>query len=201
MISHTSATNIVLNCPRLISKPLWHQLALQLTLVTTVGLLSAWFLVGDVRRTAIDDEARTVQTRLDIQSIQQKLDAMPLLSMLLTQLAEKTAHVAPFQPDRLAQLIVAPLSQANASLLSWKPVLPHAGEPPQEQWRLAFSADYASVLLVLRELTELPYVLRIAQLTVKSDSVQTALPLETRRLQVALSLIRPGAGHEPHYAQ
>ncbi|MEL4889177.1 hypothetical protein N6P31_19345 [Pectobacterium betavasculorum] len=191
MINHAIVIDVVLNWPRLINKPLWQQLVIQLTFVAAAGLLSGWFLVGEVWKTAIGIEVQTVQARLDIQEVQQKLDAMPPLSVLRTQLAERTAQAAPFQPDGLAQLIVEPLSQAGASLLSWQPALPHAGEPPQERWQLAFSADYTSVLQVLRELTALPYVLRIAQLTVKPDIVQTEPSLGMPRLQVELSLIRP----------
>ncbi|MEQ9889068.1 hypothetical protein [Pectobacterium zantedeschiae] len=191
MINQAIVIDVVLNWPRLINKPLWQQFVLQSAFIAAAGLLSGGFLIGEVRRTAISIEAQTVQTRLDIQEVQQKLDAMPLLSVLRTELAAKTVQAAPFQPDRLAQLIVEPLSQAGASLLSWQPAQRHATEPPQERWQLAFSADYASVLQVLRELTELPYVLRIAQLTVKPDTAQTEPSLERPRLQVELSLIRP----------
>ncbi|WP_113626984.1 hypothetical protein [Pectobacterium peruviense] len=191
MSNQTVVTDIVLNWPRLINKPLWQQLFLQWAFVAAAGLLSGWFLIGEVRRAVIGIEAQTVQVRLDIQEVQQKLDAMPPLSVLRTQLAEKTAQAVPFQPDRLAQLIVEPLSQAGASLLSWQPTLRDASEPHQDRWQLAFSADYTGVLQVLRELTGLPYVLRIAQLTVKPDTAQTEPSLGMPRLQVELSLIRP----------
>ncbi|POW28689.1 hypothetical protein PB72LOC_02284 [Pectobacterium atrosepticum] len=191
MINQAIVIDVMLNWPRLINKPLWQQLALQLALVATAGLLSGWLLIGEVRRVAIGIEAQTVQARLDIQEVQQQLDAMPQLSLLREQLAEKTAQAVPFQPDRLAQLIVEPLSQAGASLLSLQPAQHNAGEPHQDRWQLAFSADYTGVLQVLRELTGLPYVLRIAQLTVKPDATQTEPSSEIPRLQVELLLIRP----------
>ncbi|BES83181.1 hypothetical protein PEC302107_01130 [Pectobacterium araliae] len=191
MINQTMLIDVVMNQPGLVNKPLWQQLALQLAFVAAAGLLSGWFLIGEVRQTVIGIEEQTVQARLDRQDVQQKLDAMPLLSVLREQLAEKTAQDDPFQPDRLAQLIVEPLSQAGASLLSWQPAPPHAGGSHQERWQLAFSANYTGVLQVLRELAALPYVLRITQLTVKPDAVPTAASSELPRLQVELSLIRP----------
>ncbi|MCY9849522.1 hypothetical protein [Pectobacterium jejuense] len=193
MINQAIVTAVVLNRPGLVNKPLWQQLALQLAFVAAAGLLAGWFLIGEVRQVVIGIEAQTVQARLDVGELQQKLDAMPLLSVLSTQLAEKTAQDDPFQPDRLAQLIVEPLSLAGASLLSWQPVPPHAGAPHQERWQLAFSANYTGVLQVLRALTALPYVLRITQLTVKPDGAPTAQSTEIPRLQVELSLIRPEA--------
>ncbi|WP_233970912.1 hypothetical protein [Pectobacterium versatile] len=191
MINQSILTDVVLNQPGLVNKPLWQQLALQLAFVAAAGLLSGWFLIGEVRRAVIGIEKQTVQARLDRQDVQQKLDAMPLLSVLREQLAEKTAQNDPFQPDRLAQLIVEPLSQAGASLLSWQPAQPHAGASHQERWQLAFSADYMGVLQVLRALAGLPYVLRITQLTVKPEAVPTESSPEIPRLQVELSLIRP----------
>ncbi|MCL6327391.1 hypothetical protein [Pectobacterium polaris] len=193
MINQAIMAHVVLNRPGLVNKPLWQQLALQLAFVAAAGLLAGWFLIGEVRQAVIGIEAQTVQVRLDVGELQQKLDAMPLLSMLRTQLAEKTAQDEPFQPDRLAQLIAEPLSLAGASLLSWQPAPPHAGAPHQERWQLAFSANYTGVLQVLRELAALPYVLRITQLTIKSDAAPTALSSEIPRLQVELSLIRPEA--------
>ncbi|MDE8743876.1 hypothetical protein [Pectobacterium polaris] len=193
MINQAIVTHVVLNRPGLVNKPLWQQLALQLAFVAAAGLLAGWFLIGEVRQAVIGIEEQTVQVRLDVGELQQKLDAMPLLSMLRTQLAEKTAQDDPFQPDRLAQLIVEPLSQAGASLLSWQPAPTHAGAPHQERWQLAFSANYTGVLQVLRALTALPYVLRITQLTVKPDGAPTAQSTEIPRLQVELSLIRPEA--------
>lgn len=191
MINPSVLTDVVLNRPGLVNKPLWQQLALQLAFVAAAGLLSGWLLIGDVRRVVIGIEKQTVQARLDVGELQQKLDAMPLLSVLSTQLAEKTAQDDPFQPDRLAQLIVEPLSQAGASLLSWQPAPPHAEASHQERWQLAFSANYTGVLQVLRELAALPHVLRITQLTVKPDAVPTESSSEIPRLQVELSLIRP----------
>ncbi|MEI7235503.1 hypothetical protein WCT82_17500 [Pectobacterium carotovorum] len=191
MINPSVLTDAVLNRPGLVDKPLWQQLALQLAFVAAAGLLSGWLLIGDVRRAVIGIEKQTVQACLDRQDVQQKLDTMPLLSVLREQLAEKTAQNDPFQPDRLAQLIVEPLSQAGASLLSWQPTPPHAGASHQERWQLAFSANYTGVLQVLRALAGLPYVLRITQLTVKPDAVPTELSSEIPRLQVELSLIRP----------
>ncbi|URG52441.1 hypothetical protein IG605_017635 [Pectobacterium quasiaquaticum] len=191
MINPSVLTDVVLNQPGLVNKPLWQQLALQLAFVATAGLLSGWFLIGEVRRAVIGIEKQIIQARLDRQDVQQKLDAMPLLSVLREQLAEKTVQNDPFQPDRLALLIVEPLSQAGASLLSWQPALPHAGVPHQERWQLVFSANYTGVLQVLRELAALPYVLRITQLTIKPDAVPTESPSEIPRLQVELSLVRP----------
>ncbi|KHS64665.1 hypothetical protein RC77_19445 [Pectobacterium brasiliense] len=191
MINQAIVTAVVLNQPGLVNKPLWQQLALQLAFVAAAGLLAGWFLIGEVRQAVIGIEEQTVQARLDVGELQQKLDAMPLLSILRTQLAEKTAQDDPFQPDRLAQLIVEPLSLAGASLLSWQPALPHAGAPHQERWQLAFSANYTGVLQVLRALTALPYVLRITQLTVKPDGAPAEQSTEIPRLQVELSLIRP----------
>ncbi|MCA6943053.1 hypothetical protein LF927_17880 [Pectobacterium polaris] len=193
MINQAIVAHVVLNRPGLVNKPLWQQLALQLAFVAAAGLLAGWFLIGEVRLVVIGIEEQTVQVRLDVGELQQKLDAMPLLSMLRTQLAEKTAQDEPFQPDRLAQLIAEPLSLAGASLLSWQPAPPHAGAPHQERWQLAFSANYTGVLQVLRELAALPYVLRITQLTIKPDAAPTALSSEIPRLQVELSLIRPEA--------
>ncbi|MFW5404625.1 hypothetical protein [Pectobacterium carotovorum] len=191
MINQAIVTVVVLNRPELVNKPLWQQLALQLAFVAAAGLLAGWFLIGEVRQALIGIEEQTVQARLDVGELQQKLDAMPLLSMLRTQLAEKTAQDDPFQPDRLAQLIVEPLSLAGASLLSWQPAPPHAGALHQERWQLAFSANYTGVLQVLRALTALPYVLRITQLTVKPDGAPAEQSTEIPRLQVELSLIRP----------
>ncbi|MBN3134985.1 MULTISPECIES: hypothetical protein [Pectobacterium] len=191
MINQKIMLNAVLNRPGLINKPLWQQLALQWAFVAAVGLLSGWFFIGDVRITVIGTEAQIVQVRLNIQETQQKLDAMPLLSVLHTQLAGKTTRSAPFQPDVLAQLLVEPLSQAGASLLSWQPASRGVEAPHQERWQLVFSADYTGVLQVLRELTALPYVLRIAQLTVKPDAGLTNLSSEAPRLRVELSLIEP----------
>ncbi|MEQ6969934.1 hypothetical protein [Pectobacterium polaris] len=193
MINQAIVAHVVLNRPGLVNKPLWQQLALQLAFVAAAGLLAGWFLIGEVRLAAIGIEGQTVQVRLDVDELQQKLDAMPLLSVLRTQLAEKTAQDDPFQPDKLAQLIAEPLSLAGASLLSWQPAPPHAGAPHQERWQLAFSANYTGVLQVLHELTALPYVLRITQLTIKPDAAPTALSSEIPRLQVELSLIRPEA--------
>ncbi|MCG5050355.1 hypothetical protein L2164_16825 [Pectobacterium brasiliense] len=190
MINQAIVTAVVLNRPELVNKPLWQQLALQLAFVAAAGLLAGWFLIGEVRQAVIGIEEQTVQARLDVGELQQKLDAMPLLSILRTQLAEKTAQDDPFQPDRLAQLIVEPLSLAGASLLSWQPTPPDAGAPHQERWQLAFSANYTGVLQVLRALTALPYVLRITQLTVKPDG-DPAAASEKPRLLVELTLIRP----------
>ncbi|MCL6379180.1 hypothetical protein EXT57_17690 [Pectobacterium brasiliense] len=190
MINQAIVTAVVLNRPELVNKPLWQQLALQLAFVAAAGLLAGWFLIGEVRQAVIGIEEQTVQARLDVGELQQKLDAMPLLSILRTQLAEKTAQDDPFQPDRLAQLIVEPLSLAGASLLSWQPTPPDAGAPHQERWQLAFSANYTGVLQVLRALTALPYVLRITQLTVKPDGAPAAAS-EKPRLLVELTLIRP----------
>ncbi|KHN53827.1 hypothetical protein [Pectobacterium fontis] len=192
MINQTAMINVVLNRPRLINQPLWQQLALQLAFVVAVGLLSDWLLISDVRRSVTGIEEQTVQARLGIQESQQKLDAMPLLSVLRTQLAEKTALHPPFQPDRLAQLIVEPLSRASASLLSLQPTARNLASPHQERWQLTFSADYPGVLQVLRELTTLPYVLRLAQLSVKPDTAPAEPPSRTR-LQVELVLIEPEA--------
>ncbi|MDC9821460.1 hypothetical protein ABRQ07_17785 [Pectobacterium polonicum] len=191
MINQKIMLNAVLNRPGLINKPLWQQLALQWAFVAVVGLLSGWFFIGDVRRTILGAEAQIVQVWLDIQETQQKLDTMPLLSVLHTQLAGKTTRSAPFQPDVLAQLLVEPLSQAGASLLSWQPASRGVEAPHQERWQLVFSADYTGVLQVLRKLTALPYVLRIAQLTVKPDAASTKLSSEAPRLRVELSLIEP----------
>ncbi|WP_174867101.1 hypothetical protein [Pectobacterium polaris] len=193
MINQAIVAHVVLNRPGLVNKPLWQQLALQLAFVAAAGLLAGWFLIGEVRQAVIGIEAQTVQVRLDVGELQQKLDAMSLLSVLRTQLAEKTAQDDPFQPDKLAQLIAEPLSLAGASLLSWQPAPPHAETPHQERWQLAFSANYTGVLQVLRELAALPYVLRITQLTIKPDAAPTALSSEIPRLQVELSLIRPEA--------
>ncbi|ASY81122.1 hypothetical protein BJK05_14450 [Pectobacterium polaris] len=193
MINQAIVAHVVLNRPGLVNKPLWQQLALQLAFVAAAGLLAGWFLIGEVRQVVIGIEAQTVQARLDVGELQQKLDAMPLLSVLRTQLAEKTAQDDPFQPDRLAQLIAEPLSLAGASLQSWQPAPPHTGAPHQERWQLAFSANYTGVLQVLRELAALPYVLRITQLIIKPDAAPTALSSEIPRLQVELSLIRPEA--------
>ncbi|MFW5408029.1 hypothetical protein B7L51_005275 [Pectobacterium brasiliense] len=190
MINQAIVTAVVLNRPELVNKPLWQQLALQLAFVAAAGLLAGWFLIGEVRQAVISIEEQTVQARLDVGELQQKLDAMPLLSILRTQLAEKTAQDDPFQPDRLAQLIVEPLSLAGASLLSWLPTPPDAGAPHQERWQLVFSANYTGVLQVLRALTALPYVLRITQLTVKPDGAPAAAS-EKPRLLVELTLSRP----------
>ncbi|GKW42002.1 hypothetical protein LOZ86_02895 [Pectobacterium parvum] len=193
MINQAIVTHVVLNRPGLVNKPLWQQLALQLAFVAAAGLLAGWFLIGEVRLVVIGIEEQTVQVRLDVGELQQKLDAMPLLSVLRMQLAAKTAQDEPFQPERLAQLIAEPLSLAGASLLSWQPAPPHAGAPHQERWQLAFSANYTGVLQVLHELAALPYVLRITQLAIKPDAAPTALSSEIPRLQVELSLIRPEA--------
>ncbi|KHN89300.1 hypothetical protein BSK71_14040 [Pectobacterium actinidiae] len=191
MINKTILIDVVMNQPGLANKPLWQQIALQLVFVAAAGLLSGWFLIGEVRQTVIGIEEQTVQARLDRQGVQQKLDAMPLLSVLREQLAGKTTQDERFQPDKLLQLIVEPLSQAGASLLSWQPAPPQVGGSHQERWQLAFSADYTGVLQVLRALTALPYVLRITQLTVKPDAVPTEPSSEIPRLQVELLLIRP----------
>ncbi|AOR62719.1 hypothetical protein [Pectobacterium wasabiae] len=191
MINQKIMLDIVSNRPGLITKPLWQQVVLQLAFVATVGLLSDWFFIDDVRQAVIGIEEQTVQARLGIQAVQQKLDAMPLLSVLRAQLAGKITQRNSFQSDRLAQLLVKPLSQAGASLLSWQPASRYAETPHQERWQLTFSADYTGVLQVLRELTTLPYVLRIAQLTIKPDAVPTALSSEAPRLQVELSLVGP----------
>ncbi|MCA6952140.1 hypothetical protein [Pectobacterium polaris] len=193
MINQVIVTHVVLNRPGLVNRPIWQQLALQLAFVAAAGLLAGWYLIGEIRKAVIGIEEQTVQARLDVGELQQKLDAMPLLSVLRTQLAEKTAQDDPFQPDRLAQLIAEPLSLAGASLLSWQPAPPHVGAPHQERWQLAFSANYTGVLQVLHELTALPYVLRITQLTIKPDAAPTAQSSEIPRLQVELSLIRPEA--------
>ncbi|QHQ24225.1 hypothetical protein [Pectobacterium parvum] len=193
MINQAIVTHVVLNRPGLVNKPLWQQLALQLAFVAAAGLLAGWFLIGEVRLVVIGIEEQTVQVRLDVGELQQKLDAMPLLSVLRMQLAAKTAQDEPFQHERLAQLIAEPLSLAGASLLSWQPAPPHAGAPHQERWQLAFSANYTGVLQVLHELAALPYVLRITQLAIKPDAAPTALSSEIPRLQVELSLIRPEA--------
>ncbi|WP_409158758.1 hypothetical protein [Pectobacterium sp. B2J-2] len=191
MINQTLMVDVVLSWPGLVNKPLWQQIALQLAFVAAAGLLAGWLFIGEVRQVVLDIEEQTAQTRFAVWELQQKLGVMPLLSELREQLAEKTAQDEPFQPDRLAQLIVEPLSQAGASLLSWQPVPRHAGEPHQERWQFAFSADYTGVLQVLRELAALPYVLRIAQLSIKPDAVLTASSPETPQLQVALMLIGP----------
>ncbi|AFI92279.1 putative membrane protein [Pectobacterium parmentieri] len=191
MINQKIMLDAVLNRLGLITKSLWRQVVLQLAFVAPVGLLSGWLFIDSVRQAVIDIEEQTVQARLGIHAVQQKLDAMPLLSVLRAQLAGKITQSTSFQSDRLAQLLVKPLSQAGASLLSWQPVSRSAETPHQERWQLTFSADYAGVLQVLRELTALPYVLRIAQLTVKPDTAPTALPSEAPRLQVELSLIGP----------
>ncbi|WP_323636476.1 hypothetical protein [Pectobacterium polaris] len=193
MINQAIVAHVVLNRPGLVNRPIWQQLALQLAFVAAAGLLAGWFLIGEVRLAVIGIEEQTVQARLDVRELQQKLDAMPLLSVLRTQLAEKTVQDYPFQPDRLAQLIAEPLSLAGASLLSWQPAPPHPGAPHQERWQLAFSANYTGVLQVLYELTALPYVLRITQLTIKPDAAPTEQSSEIPRLQVELSLIRPEA--------
>ncbi len=92
MINPSVLTDAVLNRPGLVNKPLWQQLALQLAFVAAAGLLSGWLLIGDVRRAVIGIEKQTVQACLDRQDVQQKLDTMPLLSVLREQLAEKTAQ-------------------------------------------------------------------------------------------------------------
>ncbi|MEQ9743082.1 hypothetical protein ABRQ05_02115 [Pectobacterium actinidiae] len=191
MINQTILMDVVMNQPGLVNKPLWQQIALQLVFVAAAGLLSGWFLIGEVRQTVIGIEEQTVPARLDRQGVQQKLDAMPLLSVLREQLARKTTQDERFQPDKLSQLIVEPLSQAGASLLSWQPAPPQVGGSHQERWQLAFSANYTGVLQVLRALAALPYVLRITQLTVKPDVVPTEPSSEIPRLQVELLLIRP----------
>ncbi|UYA62199.1 Type IV pilus biogenesis protein PilO [Pectobacterium sp. F1-1] len=193
MISQTLLIDVVLRRPELVNKPLWQQIALQLAFVATTGLLVGWLLIGGSRQVVLGIEDQTAQARFALREIQQKLDVMPQLPELREQLAEKITQDAPFQPDRLSQLIVEPLAQAGASLLSWQPAPRHAGEPHQERWQLAFSADYTGVLQVLRELAALPYVLRIAQLSIKSDAIPTASPPGTPQLQVALALIGPEA--------
>ncbi|MDX6917241.1 hypothetical protein R9X49_19215 [Pectobacterium carotovorum] len=191
MINQTLLIDVVLRRPELVNKPLWQQIAFQLAFVAAVGLLAGWLFIGEVRQAVLGLEEQTAQARFALRELQQKLDVMPQLSELREQLAEKTAQDEPFQPDRLSQLIVEPLSLAGASLLSWQPAPRHAGEPHQERWQLAFSTDYMGALQVLRELAALPYVLRIAQLSIKPDAVLTASPPETPQLQVALALIGP----------
>lgn len=193
MINQTLLIDAVLRRPELVNKPLWQQIAFQLAFVSAAGLLAGWLFIGGVRQSALGLEDHIVQARFEVRETQQKLDVMPQLSELHEQLTEKTAQDEPFQPDRLSQLIVEPLSQAGASLLSWQPAPRHAGESHQERWQLAFSADYTGALQVLRELAALPYVLRIAQLSIKSEAVLTASPPEIPQLQVALALIGPEA--------
>ncbi|MEI7368224.1 hypothetical protein WCT94_11395 [Pectobacterium sp. 1950-15] len=191
MINQTLLIDAVLRRPELVNKPLWQQIAFQLAFVSAAGLIAGWLFIGGVRQSALGLEDHIVQARFEVRETQQKLDVMPQLSELHEQLTEKTAQDEPFQPDRLSQLIVEPLSQAGASLLSWQPAPRHAGEPHQERWQLAFSADYTGALQVLRELAALPYVLRIAQLSIKPEAVLTASPPEIPQLQVALALIGP----------
>ncbi|MEQ9878047.1 hypothetical protein ABRP92_08625 [Pectobacterium aroidearum] len=191
MINQTLLIGAVLRRSELVNKPLWQQIAFQLAFVSAAGLLAGWLFIGEIRQSALGLEDHIVQARFEVRETQQKLDVMPQLSELHEQLAEKTAQDEPFQPDRLSQLIVEPLSQAGASLLSWQPAPRHAGELHQERWQLAFSADYTGALQVLRELAALPYVLRIAQLSIKPDAVLTASPPETPQLQVTLALIGP----------
>ncbi|MBA5602695.1 hypothetical protein H1224_16715 [Pectobacterium aroidearum] len=191
MINQTLMIDAVLNRPGLVNKPLWQQVALQLACVTAAGLLTGWSLIGEIRQTVTGIEEQMIQARLDIQALQQKLDVMPPLSALREQLAEKTAQDTLFQPDRLAQLIAEPLSMAGASLLSWQPAPRHAGGIHHERWQLVFNADYSGVLQVLRDLAALPYVLRIAQLSIKPEAGLTASPPEIPRLQVELTLIGP----------
>lgn len=191
MINQTLLIDAVLRRPELVNKPLWQQIAFQLAFVSAAGLLAGWLFIGEIRQSALGLEDHIVQARFEVRETQQKLDVMPQLSELHEQLAEKTAQDEPFQPDRLSQLIVEPLSQAGASLLSWQPAPRHAEEPHQERWQLAFSTDYTGALQVLRELAALPYVLRIAQLSIKPEAALTASPPETPQLQVALALIGP----------
>ncbi|MDY4385456.1 hypothetical protein [Pectobacterium aroidearum] len=191
MINQTLMIDAVLSRPGLINKPLWQQIALQLACVTAAGLLAGWSLIGEIRQTVTAIEDQMIQARLDIQALQQKLDVMLPLSALREQLAEKTAQDTLFQPDRLAQLIAEPLSLAGASLLSWQPAPRHAEGTHHERWQLVFNADYSGVLQVLRELAALPYVLRIAQLSIKPEAGLTASPPEIPRLQVELTLIAP----------
>lgn len=191
MINQTLMIDVVLSRPEWVNKPLWQQIILQLAFVAVAGLLAGWLLIGEIRQTVLGIEDQIVQTRFALREIQQKLDVMPPLSALHQQLAEKTAQDEPFKPDRLPQLIVEPLSQAGASLLFWQPAPRHTGEPDQTRWQLAFSADYTGVLLILRELAALPYVLRIAQLSIKPDAVLTASSSELPQLQAALTLLGP----------
>lgn len=191
MINPSFIMSEVLKRPGLVTQPFWQQVVLQLAFVSIAGLLAGRLFIGDVWQAVNRIEEQTVQVRLSVQTIQKKLDAMPLLSVLRTQFAEKSVQAAPVQPDRLAPLIAKPLSLAGASLLSWQPVPRQAGEAHQERWQLAFSADYTGILQVLRELTALPYVLRIAQLTIKPDAAPMAPSSRMRQLQVELVLLGP----------
>ncbi|WP_437215467.1 hypothetical protein [Pectobacterium sp. LFLA-215] len=191
MINQTLLIDVVLRRPELVNKPLWQQIAFQLAFVSVAGLFAGWLFIGEVRHSVLGLEDHIVQARFEARDLQQKLDVMPRLSELHKQLAEKAAQDDPFQPDRLSELIVEPLSQVGASLLSWQPAPRHVGESHQERWQLAFNSDYTGALQVLRELAALPYVLRIAQLSIKPEAVLTASPPETPRLQVALALIGP----------